>query len=405
MPTLSVRELVTLILLLPFSCGKSTGFGGGGSLSGGQNNSVNSKTSGEKASVEDPARETNTSGNAGVPMTTDAPRTTDAPTSQTFKLGPTQALTDYILVIDNSISMEPILEQVKNGIQRVIETSPNVFPPNSRMAVMSTMIGAAPSYTTTGTGINRYQGIDMEPGFLSFVNAAQIRAYKTGVKARAADWPLNGCEQEWFKPSDKDGSNNFCFTAALQTTAAAVSVEAGIHAFRQLLDKNKNKVIFRPNALVNVVFISDTHDPGANNRTLIDTRPTYADIVNFLKTTANKNIAGLKFHALAPIVAKCSAEELFDKAYLKIAADSGGEQADSCMTGTDYADFFRKMSASSIKREPIFTLEKAAAEILSVKVNNAPVTNFKISDTGTVVTIPGLYPTTDVDILIEYRPK
>jgi hypothetical protein len=324
---------------------------------------------------------------------------------QNFKFGPSQVTTDYLLIIDNSSSMNAILQRVKNGIQSVIENSPNVFPTNSRMAVMSTMIGAAPSYSTTGSGIGRYQGIDQEPGFLSFVNAAQIRAYKAVVRSRADNWPLNGCEQEWFKPSDKDGSNNFCFTSTLQITGASVNVEAGIHAFRQLLDKNKNKQIFRTNALVNVIFISDTHDPGASNRELVDTRPSYADIVNFLKTTANKGIGGLKFHALAPIKSTCSIEAMHDKAYLKIASDSGGEQADACAVGTDYVEFFSRMGASSIKKEPIFSLGKPAAKVLSIKVGNTLVRDFKLSETGDIITIPGLAPSADVDIVIEYQPR
>lgn len=394
------KSCILPVILTVLACGGGSGFGGGGSPI--QTN----KPSSENGDGQKP--ETDNSGDQGAQQVQPAPdhsTSHSGPRTQNFKFGPSQVTTDYILIIDNSSSMNAILERVKKGIQGVIENSPNVFPPNSRMAVMSTMIGAAPSYSTTGSGIGRYQGIDLEPGFLSFVNAAQIRAYKAGVRSRANNWPLNGCEQEWFKPSDKDGSNNFCFTAALQTTGTSVNVEAGIHAFRQLLDKNKNKQIFRTNALVNVIFISDTHDPGANNRQLVDTRPRYAEIVNFIKTTANKDIGGLKFHALAPINSTCSGEAMYDKAYLKIASDSGGEQADACAAGTDYVEFFRRMSASSVKKEPIFSLEKPAAKILSIKVGNTLVKDFKMSETGDVVTIPGLAPTSDVDIVIEFQPK
>lgn len=399
------KSFVLPVLLTVVSCGGGSGFGGGGSPIQGKNPST-VPPSGQSGDGQKTG--TDHSGDQGAQQTLPPPSNTDTqlgPKTQNFKFGPSQVTTDYVLIIDNSSSMNTILQRVKNGIQRVIENSPTVFPPNSRMAVMSTMIGAAPSYSTTGAGIDRYQGIDLEPGFLSFVNAAQIKAYKAGVRSRADNWPLNGCDQEWFKPSDKDGSNNFCFTAALQTTGESVNVEAGIHAFRQLLDKNKNKQIFRTNALVNVIFISDTHDPGANNPGLVNTRPQYADIVNFIKTTANKGIGGLKFHALAPINSTCSIEAMHDKAYLKIATDSGGEQADACAAGTDYVEFFRKMSASSVKKEPIFSLEKPAAKVLSVKVGNALVKDFKVSETGDVVTIPGLAPTSDVDIVIEYQPK
>jgi hypothetical protein len=301
--------------------------------------------------------------------------------------------------------MEPILNRVKAGFRSVIETNSIAFPPDSRMAVMSTMIGKDPDYTTTGPGIDRYNGIDLEPGFLSFVNAAQVRKYKDSVRGRADKWPLGGCEQEWFKPSDKDGQNNFCFLAALQTTAASVNVEAGIHAFKQLLDKNKAKPIFRPNALVNVIFISDTHDPGENKQDLIRSRPSYADIIKFNNNTVNKVIGGLKFHALAPINATCSSEGVHDKAYLTIATVSGGEQADSCSNSTDYEEFFRKMRASSAKREPIFSLEKPATKVLIVKVNGTAVTDFKLSEAGDTVSIPSLTPSTDVDVVIEYQPK
>jgi hypothetical protein len=404
--TRSLRKRFAVpVVLTVLSCGQSSGFGGGSSPTL-KNPPANLPPS--SGNEDGQKTESDHSEDHAAQQTKPAPTQTVAqlgPRIQNFKFGPSQVTTDYVLIIDNSGSMNSILQRVKNGIQSVIEKSPNVFPPNSRMAVMSTMIGAAPSYSTTGAGINRYQGIDLEPGFLSFVNAAQIRAYKAGVRNRADEWPLNGCEQEWFKPSEKDGSNNYCFTAALQITGASVDVEAGIHAFRQLLEKNKNKQIFRPNALVNIVFVSDTHDPGANNRELVNSRPRYADIVNFIKTTANKDIGGLKFHALAPINSTCSIEAMHDKAYLKIASESGGEQADACAAGTDYVEFFRKMSASSVKKEPVFSLEKPAAKVVSIKVGNALVKDFKVSESGDVVTIPGLAPTSDVDIVIEYQPK
>lgn len=97
---------------------------------------------------------------------------------QTYVFGEDAYPYDYILVIDNSSSMETITEKVKSGFKSIL-TTPNVFPPLARIAVMSTMTGAADNLNLTGTGISKYLGIEYEPGFLDFINKASIANYKT----------------------------------------------------------------------------------------------------------------------------------------------------------------------------------------------------------------------------------
>lgn len=77
-------------------------------------------------------------------------------------------------------------------------------------------------------------------------------------------YPLVGCESKWFAPTQKDGSGNPCIAAAFQSKNSCTGTEAGILAFQQLLEKNKGKSIFRQGAIANVIFVSDTHDPGIN---------------------------------------------------------------------------------------------------------------------------------------------
>ncbi len=316
--------------------------------------------------------------------------------SANYEYGQADPKVDYLFVVDNSISMLNIINLVNSGFQAILNQ--NVFSPDSRVAVMSTMIAAANSFAVTGLGIERYTGIDFEPGFLDFVNKDAIVKYRLQSPDNAAKWLMDGCEQKWFKPSDQDDAGNYCLTAALQSTYSALGAEPGIHAFEQLLLKNAATAVFRPNALVNVIFVSDTHDPGRNVQELIDSIKTYQQLLDMTKV-ANQ-IQSLKFHAIAP-AEQCTGEGLYDRSYYTLVDASQGAKGDSC-TLTDYTEFMKTMIAASQNVEPIFALERAASEIIRVLVDDEEVTNYELSEDKSSIRIPGLDPKKAVSVQIVY---
>lgn len=321
--------------------------------------------------------------------------------SQSFPFGEEQDKYDYVLVMDNSVSMNAIAANVKNAFKAIL-AQPDVFPADALMAVMSTMTGNEADLAKTGKGINRYTGIDAEPGFLDFIYKGAIQNYKAQVNAtRAGKWPLDGCDQKWFKPGDKDATGAYCLDAALQITASAVGAEPGIHAFKQILQKNAGKALFRPNAIVNVIFVSDTHDPGVGNADLLASIPSYSEI----RALADKSnsIQSLRFHALAP-EQQCAGtgEGVHTKSYYKIAADSNGSKADVC-TLVNYGDFLKKTILESKAKEPVFMLERPASEIVKVTVDGVEVKDYQLSATKDSITIPSLDSNKKSTVTIDYR--
>jgi hypothetical protein len=241
-------------------------------------------------------------------------------------------------------------------------------------------------------------GIEYEPGFLDFINKAAITNYKTKVLPFAARWPLEGCDQKWFEPTTKDSMGEYCLTSALQTTGYGVGAEAGIRAFKQLIQKNINNTLFRPQAVVNVIFVSDTHDPGTD---LLDTNvPTFAEITS-LVAQSNK-IKSLRFNAIAPDAA-CpnSVEKIYTKSYYSITEASMGQKADVC-TLADYSGFLQKLILASKTMEPKFLLDSPASKINKVTVDDVEILTYTLSATKDSIIIDGLDPKRISRVKVDY---
>jgi hypothetical protein len=191
---------------------------------------------------------------------------------------------------------------------------------------------------------------------------------------------------------------NYCLTAALQSTYSAVGAEAGILAYEQLLLKNADEPVFRQGSLVNVIFVSDTHHPGRNVQELIDSTKTFQELKQ-LTEQANE-VAGLKFHAIAP-AEKCTGERLYDRSYYTLVDASQGTNGDSC-TLTDYSNFMETMVKASQEAESVFALEKPATKIYQVRVNDEVITEYELSDEADEIRINGLDPKEPVEITVIY---
>jgi hypothetical protein len=310
---------------------------------------------------------------------------------------------DFLFIIDNSCSMETLQTKVTAGFQSLIADKA-AFPANSRVAVMTTQVGDPDDLSRLNHDINDAPGQDEDPGFLRLVTGATIAAYKkVASSGTAKNFPLAGCDAPWFGPQDKHPSGHSCFSAAIQTGRECVGSEAGLTALGQMLQKQGKKALFRGGAAVNVIYVSDTHDPGSISTVLLESRPDYAALrAAVLK--ANQ-VASFKIHAIAPN-RKCSKDEdVHDKAYYKAADISGGAKLDSC-SAADYVPFLKSMiEKGTAVTLPTFRLGKPAKAILGVTVDGAATTAYKLSADGQVLTLTKEFAATKHAVVVTYEVK
>ncbi|NRA67578.1 MAG: hypothetical protein HRU19_24065 [Pseudobacteriovorax sp.] len=313
-----------------------------------------------------------------------------------YPFGEPDPAVDYLFVIDNSVSMGPILADVNKGYASIVGT--NSFPPNSKVAVMTTMIGDPVDFAKTHSSVATYTFIENEPGFLNFVDKASIDAFVALDADFANDFPVAGCANKWFSPEDVNADGVPCLLAATQSVFSALISEPGIHAFQQLLLKHAGTPLFRENALLNVIFVSDTHDPGVDNADLKAATPVYNELVTM--ANVDNKLRNVKFHALAPEV-QCTGEGTHDFSYFTLVAASAGLKQDPCATD-DYQAFLKAMIEASVIDAPNFNLEYSATQIKEVLVDGVATTEFTVSEDGKAISIPSLDPKTPVTVQVVY---
>ena len=308
-------------------------------------------------------------------------------------------LVDFVFVIDNSVSMNSILTNTAKGFDSL--ANDDVWPERSLVAVMSTMTGDTTNFTKTHKDISRYASIDSEPGFLDFVNKAAIDKFKAAsTNVLAKKWDIDGCGDKWFKPNAKNANGDSCFKAHTQSSNHGVGCEQGISAVAQLFEKNKGKALFRKGALLNFIFVSDTHDPGCGNSTL--TAPTLATLKS--KIESDNVLAGIKFHALAP-EKKCTAEDIFSKSYFTLTDATKGVKQDPCNL-TDYSSFIKQMVTEAVKQEDgIFVTSKAPLKIVRVTLDGKEIDNYEFDKERNTISIPDLDPSKEHKIEVTYQFK
>ncbi len=320
---------------------------------------------------------------------------------EVFSFGPKAKapMVDFVFVIDNSVSMQEILTNTASGFDSL--ANDDVWPTRSMISVMSTMVGDRSNLTKTHPGISRYNGIDSEPGFLDFVDEKSIKSFRSVAAKGVLDkWSIDGCAGKWFKPEEKNANGQSCFKSHTQSTNHAVGCEAGITAVAQFLEKNKGKSRFRKGALVNIIFVSDTHDPGCDNKDLKNNIPSLDAIKT--KLSADNSVVGLKFHALAPDD-KCTSEDLNGESYFPLITATKGLKNDPCKI-KDYSAFIKDMVVEAVKPESgVFIMSKTPTKILKVLVDGKAVTDYVFEkDTG-ILTISSLSNTSDQKIEVTYK--
>lgn len=247
----------------------------------------------------------------------------------------TTAKTDYLLVVDNSVSMDAYLERVFQGFESL---APEDFTADHRIAAISTMAASYDDPERLHDGINiRYPLLAKEPGYLALKNRANITSFlaelavadsavfnrptKAAVEAGFANL---GCDSSWVKIGDKNPEGKSCLQSLLQIGSSGVGCEPGINALGQFLEKMASDPgLFRRDAALNVIFISDEYSPGCSDADLDAafeaTCKTAEQLTTFVQQTW-----GLEKVVFNGIVSDNEMNSTRDCSYKKLAGDSAG---------------------------------------------------------------------------------
>ncbi len=180
---------------------------------------------------------------------------------------------DYLFVIDNSVSFGPLANELRQAYDAL---TPADFPVDARVGILSSLPGDDDAYGNPleprrhHPEVNAYPGIDLEPGFLKPVSRADYDAYLAQPflppEYRAKYAPLAPCAGPFFKPKEVTGPGGAsCFMAGSVFAHHATEVETPLVAYYQTLTRAVNfsiPTLFRDEASVHLVVLSDTQEPG-----------------------------------------------------------------------------------------------------------------------------------------------
>jgi hypothetical protein len=339
-----------------------------------------------------------------------------APITQSakFRFGKQAAplIADYLFVMDNSVSMQDDIDKVAAGLSAI---SRDKFPAETQIGVMTTMAAVNPVAVslTAHADINRagYGAcIDKEPGFLSLVTSTSVQAFKScpNVPANyAKKYSEPACDSGWFKPFDLNSNGKRCFTAALQNPQHTVGCEPGLLALEQIIKRyqQQGQSLFRDNAAVNIVFVSDEQGGCAapetrGNRS--DPAGALTRIESAIKT--NSKVASVKVHGITPsTTATVDIIPLNVLPYKLVIDKSLGKWFNILLGTNDYSSIMEQIiSAPADITSADFFLPVKATAIAGVEVNGIATMNYKFDGT-TKVSITGLDPQKVVDIVIRYK--
>jgi hypothetical protein len=342
---------------------------------------------------------------------------------------------DFVFVVDSSGSMEPVIESFVKGFESVL---PSAYPPNSRMAVMNMIahelgnpavplaakshIPLFKSYVPYLTSTNIENFMNAEPGYLKLLNAASVANFKSVANTNLMSGFVTKsfishtlCESEWFSPGEKNSDETACLRAAMQISGM-IGVESGLMSVLQILKKN-SKPLFRQNAGVHFVFISDTHDPGNSNfaqfEEYLTKIPDFSAIDKAVRENS-KQVSVVKLHGVVPFT-KCAKSEwqmqknttgmddphgIYGGSYLAPIKASGGVAVDMCKNDVNYQSVVQQL-LDEARKIPPFKLAAESVSNVSVKVNGEVHSNFKLID-NRFVEINGLITSKDYEIQVSY---
>jgi hypothetical protein len=327
------------------------------------------------------------------------------------------SVSDILFVLDNSVSMKSHAQRVISALSGI---SQDTFPDSTKLAVMTTMAAVDPnalslrahddiwrhrSHTANGKTWNYESCINKEPGFLSFVDKQSVEAFKTcpGLPDDyAARYSKPACESGWFKPFDVNENGDRCFTAALQNSFHPTGCEPGLLALEQLLKRNERKPLFRDNAALSIIFISDEQQGCSAAST--QKNPNHPQgVANDLKRAIfnnTKTIKSLKVHGIIPFTG-VPGNTL---SYRPVVETLGGKAFDVLAANSNYNSMIEQLITDKIDNTtPEFFIPATAKKVTSVEIDGVVTNDYRFDSAISKVTIEGLDPEKTVDIVIRFE--
>jgi hypothetical protein len=315
---------------------------------------------------------------------------------------------DYLFVIDGSSSMQRVLGRVLDGFEALAGVGPTgsrAFPSEARIGVMSTLPADPRFRDRVHRAAPDRSWLARLPGFGGLVDGRRIGRFLAVAPPRIADrYPVMGCDA-WFAPDEANADGVPCLVANTQIALYPVIVEAGLTALAQRLEADPP--LFRSGAAANVIVVSDTHDPGIPSthpmfEELSELRPTYEALEEL--ALSRQELASFRVHAIAPAEV-CTAEDWtgVGPAYFEAARAGGGEVLDVCDANSgQYVELVRRIAeGGAIPTRPVLPLA-ADAELLEVLIDGEPA-EFRVSDDGRAIVLPGSVPAEASQIRVRYR--
>lgn len=328
---------------------------------------------------------------------------------ETFALGGSVVtpLVDFLFVVDDSDSMRGVLRRVRKGFRSLVGSG--AFPSRSLIAVTSMIPTDDLDFGALHPSVPRMTGLSLHPGFLGLVSRERLEQFRLGAPAkRAARMPEPGCDA-WFPPDAVNANGIPCLVAHTQSALFRYVSESGLNALRQLLLADVEGTLFRPGAAVNVVFVTDTQDPGylpaegSPARVAVDDllarRPTFDELQGLVEATSA--VSSFRLHAIAPEEPCSERWDGLDRVYQQVVEDAGGVFADVCTT-VDYAPLIRRIARTGATMEaPVFGLSQVAAEVVSVRVEGRAVP-YEVGSGGRSLELDTPWPTRPTTLEVVY---
>lgn len=306
---------------------------------------------------------------------------------------------DYLFVLDNSVSMVKYSQRVASGLAAIPK---DAFPESSKLAVMTTMAAADPlaANLVAHPDISRtnYACIDKEPGFLELINSESLNRFRgcSGVRGdHLTKYAIEPCKHQWFTPFEQNANGQRCFAAAIQNPFSPVGCESGLLALEQMLKRKGQTPLFRSNAAVNVIFVSDEQE-GCKAAETRGEFSSASKLVQMIKT--NSSADSVKFHGIVPMSVSQGIRRYTDE----ITA-TGGVVIPMDQDRVDYRDVVQKIIESKVDQTSShFDLGEVVTDVLSVEVGGQKTTDFDF-DGKRIVKVHNLDPAKPTQIVIRYN--
>ena len=216
----------------------------------------------------------------------------------------------------------------------------------------------------------------------------------------------------------------------MQSPLLCTGAEAGLVSLKQLIQKyqQSGQKLFRENSLAQIIFLSDTHDPGANyygKTGALSAQPNYEDLRTLIYSL-NPRLQGVRFSGILPLPrlgdpllvglntigkilgpddSTSMTEETYQYSYLDFIKKSNGvalhaEQSDWSAT------IAKLIEESALYKEVVVETLRSYSQIQSVFINDTRIELNqieKINDNKIVIRLENMAEAQEYKVVINYN--